>query len=55
MNKPDQPYLEILILLRKWNQDWIAYDTNKSKMKPKEALKLIEELKSKFDITIKNG
>ena len=54
MNKQDSPYLELLTILRKWNQDWEAYDTKMSKIKPNEALKLIEELKTKFNITYKN-
>ena len=54
MNKIEAPYLELLILLRKWNQEWIAYDTQHSKLKPIEALKLIEELKNKFNISFKN-
>ena len=54
MNKIEEPYLELLILLRKWNQEWIAYDKQNSKLKPKEALKLIEDLKNKFNISFKN-
>lgn len=53
MNK-ENPYLELLLLLRKWNQDWEAYDIRNSKIKPKDAIKLIEELKTKFNITFKN-
>lgn len=53
-NKIDNAYLELLILLRKWNQEWVAYDNKDIKLKPKDALKLIEELKSKFNVSLKN-
>ena len=54
MNKQDEPYLELLIILRKWNHEWNAYDNKTSKLKPIEALKLIKELKNKFNISFKN-
>ena len=54
MNKIEEPYLELLILLRTWNQEWNAYDNKTSKLKPIESLKLIKELKNKFNISFKN-
>ena len=54
MINKNNAYLEVLILLRKWNQEWIAYDNKDIKLKPKDALGFIEELKSKFNISLKN-
>ena len=54
MINKNNTYLEVLILLRKWNQEWIAYDNKDIKLKPKDSLRFIEELKSKFNISLKN-